>query len=59
MHRAVREFFTSIDREDSLTTDFVHADEAEASVAQLLFPEMLDMKYAVDAEGEPLLPGGH
>ena len=58
-HRAVREFFIPIDREDSLTTDFVHADEAEASVAQLLFPEMLDMKYAVDAEGEPLLPGGH
>jgi len=58
-HRAVREFFTPIDREDSLTTDFVHADEAEASVSLLLFPEMLDMKYAVDAEGEPLLPGGH
>ena len=58
-HRAIREFFFPIDREDSLTTEFIHADEAEASVAQLLFPEMLDMKYAVDSVGEPLLPGGH
>ena len=40
-HRAIREFFIPVDREDSLTTDFIHADEAEASVAQLLFPEML------------------
>ena len=59
-HRAIREFFIPIDREDSLTTDFIHDDEAEASIAQLLFPEMLDMKYArVDTEGESLLPGGH
>jgi 3-dehydro-scyllo-inosose hydrolase len=58
-HRAIREFFIPIDRKDSLSTDFVHADEAEASVGLLLFPEMLDMKYAVDTEGESLLPGGH
>ena len=58
-HRAIREFFIPVDREDSLTTDFIHADEAEASVAQLLFPEMLDMKYAVDTEDDSLLPGGH
>ena len=25
----------------------------------LLFPKMLDMKYAVDTEGESLLPDGH
>ena len=58
-HRAIREFFIPIDREDSLTTNFIHADEAEASVGLLLFPEMLDMKYAVDTEGESLLPDGH
>lgn len=58
-HRAVREFFYPIDREDSLETHFVHADEAETSVAQLMFPEMVDMSVAEDAEGESFLPDGH
>lgn len=58
-HRAVREFFYPVDREDSLETHFVHADEAETSVAQLLFPEMIDMSVVEDAEGESFLPDGH
>lgn len=58
-HRAVREFFFPVDREDSLKTHFVHADESETSVALLLFPEMIDMRYAEDAEGESFLPDGH
>lgn len=58
-HRAVREFFFPVDREDSLETHFVHADESETSVAQLLFPDMIDMKYVQDAEGESFLPDGH
>jgi len=37
----------------------VHADEAETSVGLLFFPEMINMKYAVDTEAKPLLPGGH
>jgi len=58
-HRAVREFFYPVDRPDSLETHFVHADEAETSVAQLLFPEMVDMSVVEDAEGESFLPDGH
>jgi len=58
-HRAVREFFIPVTREDSLETTFVHADESETSVAQLMFPDMVDMKYVRDAEGESFLPGGH
>ncbi|MCG1011112.1 creatininase family protein [Tepidanaerobacter sp. GT38] len=58
-HRAVREFFYPTDREDSLETHFVHADEAETSVGLLLFPDMIDMSVVEDAEGESLLPDGH
>ena len=58
-HRAVREFFIPVNREDSLDTTFVHADESETSVAQLMFPDMIDMSKAVDAESLSFLPGGH
>lgn len=58
-HRTVREFFIPVDREDSLETTFVHADESETSVGLLMFPEMLDMDKAVDTQGENFLPGGH
>lgn len=58
-HRAVREFFVPVDRPDSLETTFVHADESETSVARLMFPDMIDMEFAVDTEGENYLPGGH
>jgi creatinine amidohydrolase len=58
-HRAVREFFTPVGRSDSLETNFIHADESETSVAQLLFPEMVDMSVVEDADGEPFLPEGH
>lgn len=58
-HRAVREFFIPIEREDSLETTFVHADESETSVGLLMFNEMIDMEYAVDAWGESFLPESH
>ncbi|MBN2073603.1 MAG: creatininase family protein [Actinobacteria bacterium] len=58
-HRAVREFFIPGDRPDSLETNFVHADESETSVAQLMFPDMIDMSAVQDAEGETFLPDGH
>jgi creatinine amidohydrolase/Fe(II)-dependent formamide hydrolase-like protein len=58
-HRAVREFFFPVDREDSLETTFIHADESETSVALLLFPEMVDMSVVVDSQGESFLPDGH
>ena len=58
-HRAIREFWIPIDREDSLTTHFIHADEAETAVANLLFPEMVDMSVCVDAQPVPLTLKGH
>lgn len=58
-HRAVREFFYVTDRDDSLETNFVHAAEAETSVARLLFPGMVDMSYAQDTQGQGFLPDGH
>lgn len=58
-HRAVREFFYPVDSELSLGTHFVHADEAETSVALLMFKDMINMKYVQDKLGESLLPDGH
>ncbi len=59
-HRSVREFFFPTDKENSLETHFIHADEAETAVGLLMFPEgMVDMSLAEEAEGEALLPGGH
>lgn len=61
-HRAVREFFEIEEHGGKLETRFVHADEAETSLGLLLFPEMVDMKYAVDTmlmEDFKYLPDGH
>ena len=58
-HRAVREAFFTKDRGGDYDTNFVHADEAETSLGLYLFPEMVDMKYAVDTKGETYLPDGH
>lgn len=58
-HRAVREFFRTKDRGGRFDSDFCHADEAETSLGLLLFPEMVDMNYAVDTKQEALLPAGH
>lgn len=58
-HRAVREFFGPNGRPNAMETNFVHADEAETSVARLLFPDMIDMSVVQDAQGETFLPDGH
>ena len=58
-HRAVREFFHTKDEGGKWDTNFVHADESETSLGLLLHPEMVDMQYAVDAEGICYLPDGH
>jgi len=59
-HRGVREFFFPTDKQNSLETHFIHADEAETAVGLLMFPEgMVDMSLAEEAEGDALLPGGH
>lgn len=58
-HRAIREFWIPIDEPDSLTTHFIHADEAETAVANLLFGDMVDMSVCVDAQPVPLTLKGH
>jgi creatinine amidohydrolase len=58
-HRAVREFFYTTDRGGSFETDFVHAEEAETSLGLFLFPEMVDMAYAVNTQSKGYLPEGH
>ena len=58
-HRAVREAFFTKDRGGDYDTTFVHADEAETSLALYLFPDMVDMDYAVDCKAETYLPDGH
>ncbi len=58
-HRATREFFyPNSGKSNSFETSFVHADEHETSLGLFLFPEMLDMKYAVDTESSQYLPKG-
>ena len=58
-HRSIREFWIPIDEPDSLTTHFVHADEAETAVANYLFGDMVDMSVCVDAQSKGLTLGGH
>ncbi|MEG2010081.1 MAG: 3-dehydro-scyllo-inosose hydrolase [Clostridia bacterium] len=59
-HRAVREFFTpETTHANSMDTPFIHADEAETAVAQLLFPDMIDMDAAEEAWPTSYLFSGH
>ncbi|HEX7594415.1 MAG TPA: 3-dehydro-scyllo-inosose hydrolase [Anaerolineae bacterium] len=58
-HRAVREMWRTKDAGGVWDTNFVHADESETSLALYLFPDMVDMKYAVDTEPRAYLPDGH
>jgi creatinine amidohydrolase len=59
-HRAVREFFYPKGKDDHIETPFVHADEAETSVALLMFPKgMVKMSEAEDTAPQGFLPIGH
>lgn len=58
-HRAVREFFYTKERGGPWNTDFVHAEEAETSFGLYLFPDMVDMRHAVNTTGKSYLPTGH
>jgi len=58
-HRAVREAFLTTDRGGDYGTNFVHAEEAETSLALYLFPEMVNMDLAVNTKGKGYLPEGH
>lgn len=56
---AVAEFFRTKDRGGWFEDDFVHADEAETSLALLLAPETVEMTRAVDTRVGGYLPDGH
>ncbi|MFQ5612153.1 MAG: 3-dehydro-scyllo-inosose hydrolase [Anaerolineae bacterium] len=58
-HRAVREFFREKKFGGEYNTTFVHACEAETSLALYLFPEMVKMELAVNTQGKAYLPDGH
>jgi creatinine amidohydrolase len=59
-HRVVREFFYARpDKDNTVSSQFVHADESETSIGLLLFPEMLDMNSAVDTEPDSIMLQGH
>jgi creatinine amidohydrolase len=58
-HRGVREFFRVKEQGGEYDSHFTHADEAETSLGLLLFPEMVDMRYAVNTYPEKLIPAGH
>lgn len=40
-------------------TNFIHADEVETSWSLALFPEFINMKYAVDTKPRGYMPDGH
>lgn len=58
-HKVSGKFFRTKERGGEWETDFVHADEAEHSLALLLISEMVNMKYAVDTQSQGYLPDGH
>lgn len=58
-HRATREFWTPVNRENWVTKPFLHGDESETSTALLLFRDMVDMSKAVDTHGINYLPDEH
>ena len=53
------EFFRTKDRGGPFEDDFIHADEAETSIALALAPESVKMERAVDTEPHGYLPDGH
>lgn len=58
-HRAVREMFREKKYGGEYESTFVHACEAETSLALYLFPEIVEMEYAVNTQGKGYLPDGH
>ncbi len=58
-HRVVRKFFRTKEDGGEWDTDFVHADEAETSLALLLIPEMVRMHEAVNTIPRSYFLDGH
>lgn len=58
-YHAIQDQFKTLEEGGPYTTPFIHADEVETSWALALFPEMIDMKDAVDTEVKGYMPEGH
>jgi creatinine amidohydrolase/Fe(II)-dependent formamide hydrolase-like protein len=52
-------FWYPTDRKDSMSTHFIHADEAETADANLMFPDMVDMSVCVDAQPTGMMISGY
>ena len=58
-YHAIQDQFKKKEDGGPYETDFVHADEVETSWSLALFPEMIDMKEAVDTTLKGYMPDGH
>ncbi len=58
-YHAVQDHFKLKEEGGPYETNFIHADEAETSWALALFPEMINMEYAVDTTPRGYLKEGH
>jgi len=58
-YHAVQDHFKLKEEGGPYETNFIHADEAETSWALALFPEMINMEYAVDTVPRGYLKEGH
>lgn len=56
---AISEFFQEIKHGGPFEEPTIHAGEFETSIALLLIPEMVEMKYAIDTKSKGYLPEGH
>ncbi len=58
-YHAIQDQFKKKEDGGPYETDFVHADEVETSWSLALFPEMINMKDAVDTTLQGYMPDGH
>lgn len=58
-YHAIPEYLKTKKNGGPYETQFIHADEVETSWSLALFPEMINMKYAVDTKPRGYLPEGH
>lgn len=58
-YHAIQDHFKTKKDGGPYETNFIHADEVETSFSLALFPELINMKYAVDTKPRGYLPEGH
>ncbi len=58
-YHAIQDQFKTVEEGGPYATPFIHADEVETSWSLALFPEMIEMKDAVDTVVKGYMPEGH